>query len=102
MRLTSQQMQAITEVIARLVGDAAEVYIYGSRLNDQAKGGDVDILLETEQHIPRITQGRIKMELERRLGLPIDILVHVKNRELTPFQTIARAHSVRLEMRHER
>lgn len=99
MRLTAQQIQIITDAVARLAGDTAEVYLYGSRLNEQAKGGDIDILVEAEQRVSRITQGRLQMELENKLGLPVDILIHVRNEKPTPFQNIARSQGARLETR---
>ncbi len=101
MRLTTRQIKNINQVISRVASDKASVYLFGSRLNDQAKGGDVDILLEVDQQISRIEQGKIKMELEQMLGLPVDILIHVRNTELTPFQTIAYAHAVRLDVKRQ-
>lgn len=97
MRLTKQQIQNITQVISRFAGVTTSIYLFGSRLNDQVRGGDVDILIETDQRLSRIEQGKIKMELEQALGLPVDILFHVRNTEPTPFQTIVRAQAVRLE-----
>jgi hypothetical protein len=41
------------------------------------------------QHLSRIEQAKINMELEQALGLGVDILVHVRTTEPTPFQTIA-------------
>lgn len=97
MRLTIQQIHIITDVVTRLAGDTAEAYLYGSRLNEQTRGGDIDILVETDQRISRIAQGRMQMELEKRLGLPVDLLVHVRSEKPTPFQIIARSHAARLE-----
>ncbi len=98
MRLTSQQVQIITQSISHIVGDSAAVYLFGSRLNDQARGGDVDILLEVDQRIPRIKLAKIKMTLEQALDLPADILVYVRNSELTPFQVIAYSQASRLSV----
>jgi len=97
MRLTSRQIEIITEVVFRNAGEEAVVYLFGSRLNDQARGGDVDILIEMDQQLSWLERARIKMELEQALGLPVDILVRVRNAEPTPFQIIAQAHAVRLE-----
>jgi predicted nucleotidyltransferase len=97
MRLTPQQIQIITDVVTRLVGATAEAYLYGSRLNEQARGGDIDILIETDRRVSRIAQGRIQMELENRLGLPVDLLIHVRSEKPTPFQVIARLQAARLE-----
>ena len=38
------------------------------------------------------------MELEQVLGLPVDILIQVRNTEPTPFQALAQAHAERLEV----
>lgn len=97
MRLTKKQIQIITEVISRFTDATASIYLFGSRLNDQARGGDVDILIETDQRPSRIEQGKIKMELEQAFGLPVDILFYVRNTEPTPFQTIVYAHAAQLE-----
>lgn len=97
MRLTQLQIQTIIQVVSRIVGMTASSYFFGSQLNDKAKGGDVDILIETEQKLSRIDRGKIKMELEQALGLPVDILVRVKTTEPTPFQVIVKAHAARIE-----
>ena len=99
MRLTKEQIRIIAKVVSRIAGEKAEVSLFGSRVNDQAKGGDVDMLIEVNQRLSRLDRGRIKMELEQALGLPVDILVHVRDTERTPFQTIAHAHATRLAVR---
>ncbi len=99
MRLTTKQVQIITQVVSRSFGDTAAVYLFDSRLNDQARGGDVDILLEVDRRLLRIEQAKIKMGLEQALGLTVDILVYVRNTELTPFQTIAYTDATRLDVK---
>ena len=97
MRLTPAQIHAITQTISRLTTVTAEVFLFGSRLDDQARGGDVDILIETATPLALLDRARIKMELEALVNLPIDIVSQVKNSTPTPFQRIARANAVRLE-----
>lgn len=97
MRLTSQQIWIVSQVVKQIAGDGADIFLFGSRLNDQARGGDVDILVEVDRQLGRIEQAKIKMELEQMLGLPVDLLIHSKKAKPTPFQSIARAHAARLE-----
>lgn len=97
MRLTQQQILSISQVVSRIAGETAEPYLFGSRLNDLAKGGDVDILIEAEGELDTIAQAKIKMELEQVLGLPVDILIRSRKTKATPFQIIARAQAARLE-----
>lgn len=90
-------MEIIAEIVSRIAGKNAEIYLFGSRLNDQARGGDIDMVVEVEERLERLERAGMKMELERGLGLPVDILIHVRNTEGTPFQRIARANAKRLE-----
>ena len=98
MRLTSQQIKIIIEVVARVAGNTADTYLFGSRVNDQSKGGDVDILIEVDRKLRRIEQGKIQLELEQALNLPVDILVQERNAETTPFLSIAQAQAKKLEI----
>ncbi len=98
MRLTEQQIGIISRTVARVAGERAETYLFGSRLNDQARGGDVDILIEVDQQLGRMEQAKLKMELEQGLGLPVDLLIRSRNAKPTPFQFIARAGAARLEL----
>ncbi len=97
MRLTLEQTLSILGIITRLTGENATVSLFGSRLNDQARGGDVDLLIETENPLTLLDRARIKMHLEKRLGLPVDIIVQSKNDTPTPFQRIAKLQAIRLE-----
>ncbi|WP_022947226.1 nucleotidyltransferase domain-containing protein [Methylohalobius crimeensis] len=97
MRLTREQRQRIIQTISRLAGESAQVYLFGSRLDDQARGGDVDLLIETDVLPAFIDRARVQMELESRLGLPVDIVWKERDRAPTPFQAIARSGAARLE-----
>jgi predicted nucleotidyltransferase len=98
MRLTKQQIHTITETVSRLAGMETEVYLFGSRLNDQAKGGDIDLYIESDTKLSLIHRAQIKMELEQQLGLPVDIVSKSRNACATPFQIIAQSHSTQLEI----
>ena len=96
MRLTQQQTRLITQAIFRLAGERARIFLYGSRLNDNARGGDVDILIETETPLSLIARAKIKLQLESELGMPVDVIAQTRDVAPTPFQTIARKHALRL------
>lgn len=98
MRLTQQQTQIIVDTIERMSEKSAEVFLFGSRLDDQARGGDVDILIETELPLTLIERAKIKMALEAELDLPVDIVSQGRYSLATPFQTIARSKAVKLEI----
>jgi len=97
MRLTPDQCSLIIATMDRHIGVSHRVSLYGSRLNDQARGGDVDLLIESDSAVPIMQSARIKNELEGRLQLPVDLLVIQTDSKKTPFQTIALAQAVPLE-----
>jgi predicted nucleotidyltransferase len=97
MRLTPTQIGLITGTVSRLTNGTATVFLFGSRLNDYARGGDVDVLIETDTLLTLIERARIKMELESLLNLPVDIISQARNTAPTPFHSIARAGAVKLE-----
>lgn len=53
MRLTEDQAQITKSTVARILGDAeSRVWLFGSRVNDDLRGGDIDLLVETEAKFP--------------------------------------------------
>lgn len=78
MRLSQQTQQIIRDTVREIFGVEAKVKLFGSRINDDARGGDIDLLVE----LPSITAEieRKTMQLTARLQLrigdqPIDVLV---------------------------
>ena len=97
MRLTPTQIHAITQTLSRLANGTAEVFLFGSRTDDRARGGDVDLLIETPAPLTLIERARIKVTLESLMSLPVDIVSQTRGVAPTPFQRIARSNAVRLE-----
>jgi len=97
MRLTRDQISAILRTATSIGGPDVEVLLFGSRLDDSARGGDVDLVIETDAGLSVLERAQIKATLEERLGLPVDIVAVERRRQLTPFQRIAKSGAVRLE-----
>jgi len=97
MRLTREQTLSILETVSRLAGKNAKVFLFGSRLNDQARGGDVDLLIEMDHPLTLIERARIKMHLEQKLSLPVDIIAQNRSDAPTPFYRIAQSQAILLE-----
>jgi hypothetical protein len=94
MRLTSSQRQLVVATVHQQLGTQARVSLFGSRLDDSAKGGDVDILVESEQQPSLLERARIKMILEAVLLLPVDVVTQKRGAQPTAFQRIAMEKSV--------
>ena len=51
MRLTDDQIQAIRQSARQIGGELARVRVFGSRLDDSARGGDLDLMLELPEPV---------------------------------------------------
>ena len=93
MRLDSEQRQAIREVVAES-DPHAEVFLFGSRARDAARGGDIDLLIMSA-FISADERRKIKLRLMDRLGAQkIDLLV-ARDTE-RPLARIAQREGVKL------
>lgn len=80
MRLTTQDLQAIEEAARDFFAPGSIVRLFGSRLDDQRRGGDIDLLIESPVAMaPRDQVARrngFLACLYRRLGeQKIDVLI---------------------------
>lgn len=97
MRLSDQQIGLILQIVKELEGPDAQPYLFGSRTNDAAKGGDVDLFIESAEPMPLLRRARLKMQLESALALPVDLVCKARNQEATAFQTIAMRQAIKLQ-----
>ncbi|MGC9386855.1 MAG: hypothetical protein ACP5D0_07915 [Hydrogenovibrio sp.] len=69
MRLTEQQVEAIQATFAKVFGQG-EVMLFGSRVFDQKKGGDIDLYLHPTQHTPDAFEKKIAflVALKQQIG----------------------------------
>lgn len=86
MRLTEEHKRMIREQVDGFLGGGAKLFVYGSRLNDQARGGDVDLLVRTAQPVDMLDQARLHARLEEALQLPVDLLFVAEGAESTHFK----------------
>lgn len=89
MRLTHEQIHTIVMTVHGIVGEDVEVRLFGSRLDDTRRGGDLDLLLISQRRLARLALAEIKAKLEARLHLPVDLLAYSKGTPPSPFQAIA-------------
>lgn len=99
MRLSSQQQQAIREEVTRVFGRDALVRLFGSRLDDTARGGDIDLHIESNGTSSELFNRELKLQarLQRRLGdRRIDVIVYGGQSPLRPIDAHARQTGVPL------
>lgn len=96
MRLSPQQIEIILSRTRHWLGDRAHVRLFGSRRDDSAKGGDVDLLIETQQLPDPWRQAQLQADLEHRLGLSVDLVFAAPDSPERPITRIARATGIPL------
>lgn len=88
MRLTDQQRAIIRATVAETFGPGAEVRLFGSRVDDNKRGGDIDLLIETDQvDIDAIVRAEISFltKIQQKLGeQKIDVLLDYPSRKVRP------------------
>ncbi len=99
MRLTQQQQQAIINAFIE-VFDKGNLYLFGSRVDDQCKGGDIDLYIQPEQQT-QLGQKRLEFiaKLYRQLGeQKIDVVI--QRDKPKPIDRIATEQGILLCQRH--
>ena len=94
MRLNQHQISAIKATTQAIWGDGVQVRLFGSRVHDARRGGDVDLYLETRQ--PNLmSRIRCKIKLEEQLDMPVDLIVKPYG-DQSPIALIAKAEGILL------
>ena len=78
MRLSQQTRHIIRNTVREVFGVEATVKLFGSRIYDDARGGDIDLLVELPSIMAEIERKAMQLtaRLQVRIGdQPIDILV---------------------------
>jgi predicted nucleotidyltransferase len=95
MRLTDEQVNAICQEI-RQSDPAAEIYLHGSRTDDAAKGGDIDLLVVSDKvGFQDALDLRIRI-LDRIGWQQLDLLVRRPDEMSEPFAALARQTGIKL------
>lgn len=92
MRLTEYQAQAIKDAVESVIGIGARVWLFGSRVDDTRRGGDIDLLVEIDHLIPdRMARlCRLEATLIRKLGdRKLDVLLKDSKTPPAPIHDIA-------------
>ena len=98
MRLTELEVAAIKAAAAEAFGTDAVVRLFGSRVRDDLKGGDIDLHFEVEegkQSYRHAADFRWNL-FDRMDERQVDVVLHVRGRALRPIDRIAHDEGVRL------
>jgi predicted nucleotidyltransferase len=99
MRLTPAQIDTIKSTAQAVLGEGVQVTLFGSRVDDAAKGGDVDLMIEVRQPLPEaaLVSARIASRVSRAMhGRKVDVLLKAPNLLEQPIHRIAAQQGVAL------
>ena len=89
MRLSSQTIIILKQTILKYIQNP-KIILFGSRVDDNKKGGDIDILVQTDEHINLRKQIKILAECEiKGISRKIDMLFQTPFTKLEPIFTTA-------------
>jgi len=92
MRLTDYQIQAIRQLACQVAGNQSRVRVFGSRLDDTAQGGDLDLMLELPEPVdnPALMAAQMSAQVSRVMhGRKVDVLLSAPNLKRLPIHEIA-------------
>jgi predicted nucleotidyltransferase len=92
MRLTENQRESIKSVVISVIGKESRIWLFGSRVDDSKRGGDIDLLVETETVVP----GRVGALAVRLGNRKIDVLLKDASTADAPIYHAARQTGVLL------
>ncbi|PKY10189.1 DNA polymerase III subunit beta [Acidithiobacillus marinus] len=99
MRLSPEQVAIIRQATAESFGPGARVWLFGSRVDDSKRGGDVDIMVESGSPIdaPAFLAANLSARLQRRMhGRKVDVLLLAPNLRHLPIHDIAKSEGLLL------
>lgn len=100
-RLTKPQVDMICAGAIKNFGQSARVWLFGSRVDEQSKGGDIDLYIEPEIQDPaELVDAKLHFlfDLHKKLGQrKIDVIIRrAEFKEDLPIFRIARETGVQL------
>lgn len=95
MRIPQTPRRIIKNLVSRLVPDS-ECYLFGSRTIDDAKGGDIDLLLITSEKIALRQILTLRREILNQIGEQKIDIVNFPKTSNHPFLKIAMDGAIRI------
>jgi predicted nucleotidyltransferase len=101
MRLNDQQQSIIRSAVAESFGADANVWLFGSRVDDDARGGDIDLYIEPgTDNAEEIVESKLRFlaTLYKKLGeQKIDVVIRRQGcKENFPIYKLAKQTGIKL------
>ncbi len=97
MRISPNQTEQIVAVIRSHLGSDAVIRLFGSRVDDSKKGGDIDLYVEIPKPVKWNVVAGTKRCLEDTLEMKVDLIVNDAGRtDALPIVEIAKKTGISL------
>lgn len=99
MRLTQNQQRQIKATATSQFGESVEVILFGSRVDDTRRGGDIDIMIKTSEPVerPAVMAAKLATRLSRLLNnRNVDVIIQSDSLEHLPIHDVAERTGIRL------
>lgn len=86
MRLSEKQITIIKNAVTKQFDSDCYLYLFGSRVDNNKKGGDIDLLVELKYNLPNIIDKKIKILADIKLKIgeqKIDLIITEKGKDDT-------------------
>ena len=100
MRLSEDQRKAILETAREYFGSHCQVVLFGSRVDDDRRGGDIDLFVDVPMDSEAIGDRRISflVALKKRIGdRKIDVIVRATDSCPKPIHDVAKEEGIVLQ-----
>ncbi len=92
MRLIEDQIQTIRRLARQVAGSQSRVRVFGSRLDDAAHGGDLDLMIELSESVdnPSLMSAQLSALVSCVMdGRKVDVLLSAPNLMRLPIHDMA-------------
>lgn len=97
MRLNKEIQESMVRYAKEYFGNNIKLYLFGSRVDDNKRGGDIDLLLETTQKIELETEISFLRTIYKNItSRKIDLLIKTPYRQDKPIYHTAISEGIRL------
>ena len=96
MRISPSQARAAADIVARQYGGEVSVWLFGSRVDDDRRGGDVDLYVECpdDRRHDLMRRLRCRVALSELFDLKVDLVVGQGDQ---PIDRVAKSYGVRIK-----
>ena len=95
MRLKASEQSVIRKHLQTL-GPEAKSYLFGSRADDSARGGDIDLLVLTPTKVPLARIRKLRRAILEEIGEQKIDIVNLARSSRHPFKAVALETAIRL------